>query len=86
MRCRARLYATFLSLFAGASEGTAKARVTEVAGRLQGRSGEIFRAWWVQNRSVAQISKELGIDAAEAKHLLGRAKHDVWQALEAPAP
>ena len=84
VRCRSRLYAVFLSLFVGASDREGKARVTEVAGRLEGRPGEIFRAWWVQNRSVAQISKELGIDAAEARYMLGKAKFEVWQALEGP--
>jgi RNA polymerase sigma factor (sigma-70 family) len=85
VRCRQRLYSTFLSVYADASDRGWKARVTGVAGRLEGRLGEVFRAWWVQNRSVAQISKELGMDAGETRYLLGKAKFDMWQALEDPA-
>jgi len=84
VRCRVRLYAAFLSLYADASDRELKARVTEVAGRLGGRLGEIFRAWWGGNQSVAHISKELGMDAAETRYLLGKAKFDVWQAFEGP--
>jgi DNA-directed RNA polymerase specialized sigma24 family protein len=84
VRCRSRLYSAFLSLYAEATGPEWKAHVTQVAGRLEGELGEVFRAWWVQNRSVAQISKELGMDAAETRYLLGRAKFDVWQQLEGP--
>lgn len=80
-RCRSRLYAAFLSLFVEGSDGPWKERVANAAGRLSGNLGRIFRAWWTENRSVIDISKEIGLAPVETKRLLGEAKLEVWRLL-----
>ncbi len=80
-RCRARLYAAFLSLYVEAAERDWKQRVTKAAGALSGELGRIFGAWWTDNRSVIDISKEIGAAPTETKRLLGKAKLEVWRLL-----
>lgn len=85
-RCRQRLYAAFLSLYVEAGDPGWRARVTEAASRLSGELAKVFRAWWLENRSVLAISRELGLAPAEAKALLGRAKVEVWRVLSERRP
>jgi len=80
-RCRQRLYAAFLSLYVEAGDPRWRARVAEVATRLSGELAKVFRAWWLDNRSVLAISREIGREPAEARALLGRAKAEVWRLL-----
>jgi RNA polymerase sigma factor (sigma-70 family) len=85
-RCRARLYAAFLALYMDADDPAWRARVSETARRLAGPTRRMFVAWWDENRSVTDVSKELGVSPAEGRRLLAQAKLEVWQALqEAPA-
>ncbi len=80
-RCRQRLYAAFLQLYAEGGDAGWRARVVEVAARLSGELAKVFRAWWLENRSVLAISREMGLGPAETKALLGRAKVEVWRLL-----
>lgn len=81
-RCRARLYATLLSVYFDAGDHGWRRRVTETARRLTGPAGRMFSAWWNENRSVTDVSKELGVAPAEGRRLLTQAKHEVWRALQ----
>lgn len=85
-RCRQRLYGAFLSLYVEGGDPGWRARVAETAARLSGELAKVFRAWWVENRSVLAISRELGLPPAEAKALLGRAKLEVWRLLSEQRP
>jgi RNA polymerase sigma factor (sigma-70 family) len=80
-RCRQRLYAAFLSLYVESGDAGWRQRVGEAAARLSGELAKAFRAWWLENRSVANIGRELGLGPAETKALLGRAKLEVWRLL-----
>ena len=85
-RCRARLYAAFLSLYLEGADHAWRPRVTEMARRVSGQAGRMFTAWWTENRSVTDVSKELGVSPAEGRRLLTQAKLEVWRALqESPA-
>jgi RNA polymerase sigma factor (sigma-70 family) len=81
-RCRARLYAAFLSIYVDSADREWRRRITEAADRLAGQTKRMFRAWWVENRSVTDVSKELGVTAAEGRRLLAQAKVEVWRALQ----
>lgn len=78
-RCRGRLYAAFLHVWVSGSDHERRERIEKAAGRLGGRLGDVFRAWWTENRSVAQISKAEGIDPDETRRILGKAKTEVWR-------
>ena len=80
-RCRQRLYAAFLSLYVESGDAGWRAQVAEAAARLSGELAKVFTAWWVENRSVLNISRELGLAPLETKALLGRAKLEVWRLL-----
>lgn len=80
-RCRNRLYAAFLSLYVDASDPSWRERVARSADRLSGQLGRVFRAWWTENRSVIDISKEVGMPPLDTKRLLGEAKFEVWRLL-----
>ncbi len=84
-RCRQRLYAAFLSLYVDAGDPRWRARVAEAAARLSGELAKVFRAWWLDNRSVLAISREIGREPAEARALLRRAKAEVWRLLSETA-
>lgn len=80
-RCRNRLYAAFLSLYVDASDPSWRERVARAADRLSGQLGRVFKAWWTENRSVIDISKEVGMPPLDTKRLLGEAKFEVWRLL-----
>lgn len=80
-RCRNRLYAAFLSLYVDASDPSWRERIARVADRLSGQLGRVFKAWWTENRSVIDISKEVGMPPLDTKRLLGEAKFEVWRLL-----
>jgi hypothetical protein len=81
-RCRARLYSAFLSLYVDAADTDVRARVSAAGRRLSGPLARIFSGWWDENRSVADVSKELGLTPVDGKGLLGRAKREVWRVLQ----
>jgi RNA polymerase sigma factor (sigma-70 family) len=83
MRCRSRLYAAFLSVYADAGDPAWKERVTTAARMLSAERGTIFNAWWVENRSVTDIAKEIGISPARTRERLADAKYEVWQRVTA---
>lgn len=86
-RCRSKLYAAFLAMYAGGGDPQWRTRVGDAARRLTGPAGRMFTAWWTENRSVTDVSKELGVTAAEGRRLLSHAKREVWWTLqEVPAP
>ncbi|MBI3825983.1 MAG: sigma-70 family RNA polymerase sigma factor [Candidatus Rokubacteria bacterium] len=78
-RCRQRLYAALLASYVDAPAPAWRARVAEAAERLPAELGRIFRAWWTEHRSLADIGKEVGLPATETKRRLGRAKREVWR-------
>lgn len=80
-RCRNRLYAAFLALYVDASDPSWRERVARAADRLSGQLGRVFKAWWTENRSVIDISKEVGMPPLDTKRLLGEAKFEVWRLL-----
>ena len=80
-RCRNRLYGAFLSLYVDASDPSWRERVARAADRLSGQLGRVFTAWWTENRSVIDISKEVGMPPLDTKRLLGEAKFEVWRLL-----
>ena len=81
-RCRARLYAVFLSSYVDAGDGEWRARVSAAGRRLSGQLARMFSAWWDDNRSVSDVSKELGVSPVDGKALLARAKREVWRFLQ----
>jgi hypothetical protein len=81
-RCRARLYAAFLALYMDDGDLAWRKRVSETARGLMGEAGRVFNAWWAENRSVTDVSKELGVSPAEGRRLLTQAKLAVWRALQ----
>lgn len=85
-RCRARLYAAFLGLYLEGSDRAGREQVTRVAQQIPGTLGRIFAAWWTENRSVLDISKEVGMSVAETKRLLGTAKLEVWRLVREGKP
>lgn len=80
-RCRTRLYAAFLASYAEGADPDFKRRVARGAEELPDVPGRVFKAWWVESRSVADIGKELGLAPAETRHLLAKAKFEVWRLL-----
>ena len=78
-RCRSRLYEAFLLSWVNGGDDERRDRVTKAAGLLPGMLGEVFRGWWTENRSVADMSGEHGLAPAETRKLLGRAKMEVWR-------
>ncbi|MBI4635414.1 MAG: sigma-70 family RNA polymerase sigma factor [Candidatus Rokubacteria bacterium] len=80
-RCRQRLYAAVLFSYVDGSRANRREQVTQAAQHLEGQLGEVFRAWWAENRSPTQISKQLGVEPGEARRLLARAKLEVWRAV-----
>lgn len=81
-RCRQRLYTAFVSLYVDTSDPGWKARVADVGRRLGDPLGRVFSAWWVENRSVLDISKGLGSSPGETKRWLAQAKIEVWRRVE----
>jgi len=80
-RCRQRLYAAFLSLNVDPSDASWRERVAAAGRKLPGVLGRVFSGWWVENRSVLDVAKEIGMSSTETKRLLGQAKLEVWQRL-----
>src|SRR5262249_38976647 len=80
-RCRSRLYAARLQLHAGGAPTARREQIEKIGRQLPGVLGKVFVAWWSENRSVLDISKDVGLTPGETKHLLGKAKLDVWQCL-----
>ena len=80
-RCRTRLYEAFLVAWVDGSDDERRERITKAGARLPGRLGDVFRGWWMENRSVVDISEEQGLPTAETRKLLGRAKVEVWRML-----
>jgi len=80
-RCRNRLYATVLGLHLEGTDASRRERIATIGRQLPGVLGKVFVAWWSENRSVLDISKDVGLTPGETRQLLGKAKLDVWQSL-----
>ncbi len=80
-RCRNRLYAAVLGLHLEGTDASRRERIAKTGRQLPGVLGKVFVAWWTENRSVLDISKEVGLSPGETKQLLVKAKLDVWQSL-----
>lgn len=80
-RCRTRLYEAFLHAWVEGPDEERRERINKAAGLLPGLLGEVFRAWWIDNRSVADISGEHALPPAETRKVLGRAKVELWRML-----
>ena len=80
-RCRSRLYESFLMDWVGGSDDERHERITKAAAGLGEVLGDVFRGWWMEHRSVADIGREHGLSSDETRKLLGRAKVEVWRML-----
>ena len=80
-RCRTRLYEAFLLTWTEGSDDERRERIAKASSGLPGVMGHVFRGWWMENRSIADISQEHGLPPAETRKLLGRAKLEVWRML-----
>jgi len=80
-RCRNRLYAAVLGLHLEGTDASRRERIAKTGRQLPGVLGKVFAAWWSENRSVLDISKEVGLSPDETRQLLVKAKLDVWRSL-----
>lgn len=78
-RCRARLYQAYLEAWVAGSDDERRERIDKAVARLSGPLGDVFRAWWSDHRTVAQISEAEGLDREATRRLLSRAKTEVWR-------
>ena len=80
-RCRSRLYEAFLHSWIEGGDDERRERIAKASAGLSGTMSAVFRAWWTENRSIADIGKEHGRPPSEIRKLLGRAKLEVWRML-----
>ncbi len=83
-RCRKPLYAAFLATYLKASDAELRQAVERATAELPGLLGRVFRAWWIENRSIADISKDVGLLPVETKEWLAKAKLETWRILTTP--
>lgn len=78
-RCRRPLYAAFLATYLQASDAELRRVVERAAVKLAGLARRVFSAWWIENRSLADIGKEVGLSQAETREWLAKAKLETWR-------
>lgn len=80
-RCRSCFRLAFLDTFLGARDERFRARVDEVARRLAEPHGAIFRAYWLDGRTLNETAAMLGLARDTVKAVLLEAKEHVWRTL-----